>query len=111
MSQGEDFSTRPPADMGLSAAAVGGEAQHARATGELSDTGNEVRRARLIELCAASHGATVGGDCGLEREAGGDPRPMRTSADQRGLPTSARGWHPARKSYILRSRYIEQMSQ
>src|SRR5689334_15721295 len=60
MSQGEIVR---PADIGLAADTVA-----ARLAGPLSDlnpSGNVERRARLVELMRAHHGATVG-DCGLD---------------------------------------------
>src|SRR5580693_6045517 len=59
MSQGE---IARPADMGLSAAAV---ERRMAALGDFFTAGNDARRARLIELMASRHDATIG-DCGLD---------------------------------------------
>ncbi len=92
MSQGEIVR---PADIGLA-----GEAVAARLAGpvrELNAAGNVERRARLIELMQAHHGATVG-DCGLDETLVTIRDEMRKFADSEVAP-QAHQWHRT-NSYI-----------
>jgi (2S)-methylsuccinyl-CoA dehydrogenase len=92
MSQGEIVR---PADIGLA-----GEAVAARLAGpvrELNAAGNVERRARLIELMQAHHGATVG-DCGLDETLATIRDEMRKFADSEVAP-QAQQWHRT-NSYI-----------
>jgi (2S)-methylsuccinyl-CoA dehydrogenase len=92
MSQGEIVR---PADIGLAADTVA-----ARLAGPLRDlnpSGNVERRARLVELMRAHHGATVG-DCGLDETLATIRDEMRKFADSEVAP-QAHQWHRA-NSYI-----------
>jgi (2S)-methylsuccinyl-CoA dehydrogenase len=92
MSQGEIVR---PADLGLS-----GEAVAARVAGVLNGLAgadNVERRARLVELMQAHHGATVG-DCGLEETLTTIRDEMRKFADSEVVP-QAHAWHRT-NSYI-----------
>ncbi|MGZ3362672.1 MAG: acyl-CoA dehydrogenase family protein, partial [Xanthobacteraceae bacterium] len=92
MSQGEIVR---PADIGLAADTVA-----ARLAGPLRDlnpSGNVERRARLVELMRAHHGATVG-DCGLDQTLATIRDEMRKFADSEVAP-QAHQWHRA-NSYI-----------
>jgi (2S)-methylsuccinyl-CoA dehydrogenase len=92
MSQGEIVR---PADLGLA-----GEAVAARVAGVLNGlagSDNVERRARLIELMQAHHGATVG-DCGLEETLTTIRDEMRKFADSEVVP-QAQAWHRT-NSYI-----------
>ena len=92
MSQGEIVR---PADIGLA-----GETVAARLAGpvqELNAAGNVERRARLIELMQAHHGATVG-DCGLDETLATIRDEMRKFADSEVAP-QAHQWHRT-NSYI-----------
>src|ERR1022692_2152841 len=80
MSQGE---IARPADMGLSAAAV--ERRMAGPWVEFFTAGNERRRARLTELMASHHDATVG-DCGLDETLTAIRDQMRKFADSEVVP-------------------------
>ncbi len=102
MSQGE---IARPADMGLSAAAVG-----RRLAGPLDDfltAGNEQRRARLIELMGSRHDATVG-DCGLDETLAAIRDQMRKFADSEVVP-HAQEWH--RSNRYIPLPIIAQMSE
>jgi (2S)-methylsuccinyl-CoA dehydrogenase len=92
MSQGEIVR---PADLGLA-----GEAVAARVAGVLNGlagSDNVERRARLVELIQAHHGATVG-DCGLEETLTTIRDEMRKFADSEIVP-QAQAWHRT-NSYI-----------
>jgi (2S)-methylsuccinyl-CoA dehydrogenase len=92
MSQGEIVR---PADLGLA-----GEAVAARVAGVLNGlagSDNVERRARLVELMQAHHGATVG-DCGLEETLTTIRDEMRKFADSEVVP-QAQAWHRT-NSYI-----------
>ncbi len=92
MSQGEIVR---PADIGLA-----GEAVAARLAGpvrELNASGNVERRARLVGLMRAHHGATVG-DCGLDETLATIRDEMRKFADSEVAP-QAQQWHRT-NSYI-----------
>jgi (2S)-methylsuccinyl-CoA dehydrogenase len=92
MSQGEIVR---PTDLGLA-----GEAVAARVAGVLNDlagSDNVERRARLVELMEAHHGATVG-DCGLEETLTTIRDEMRKFADSEVVP-QAQAWHRT-NSYI-----------
>ncbi|HEY6703614.1 MAG TPA: acyl-CoA dehydrogenase family protein [Xanthobacteraceae bacterium] len=92
MSQGEIVR---PADLGLA-----GEAVAARVAGVLkglAGSDNVERRARLVELMQAHHGATVG-DCGLEETLTTIRDEMRKFADSEVVP-QAQAWHRT-NSYI-----------
>ena len=92
MSQGEIVR---PADIGLA-----GETVAARLAGpvrELNAAGNVERRARLVELMQAHHGATVG-DCGLDETLVTIRDEMRKFADSEVAP-QAHQWHRT-NSYI-----------
>jgi (2S)-methylsuccinyl-CoA dehydrogenase len=92
MSQGEIVR---PSDLGLSAEAVA-----ARLAGPLlglAASGNVERRARLVELMQAHHGATVG-DCALEETLTTIRDEMRKFADSEVVP-QAQHWHRS-NSYI-----------
>jgi (2S)-methylsuccinyl-CoA dehydrogenase len=84
-----------PADMGLSAAAV--ERRFGGTFDALTHEGTAVRRARLIELMRAHHGATIG-DPGLEDTLTAIRDEMRKFADSEVLP-NAQAWHRT-NSYI-----------
>ena len=92
MSQGE---IARPADMGVSAAAV--ERRMAGQFDVLLTSGNERRRARLVELMLSRHDATIG-DCGLEDTMAAIRDEMRKFADSEVMP-QAQGWHRT-NSYI-----------
>jgi (2S)-methylsuccinyl-CoA dehydrogenase len=84
-----------PADLGLA-----GEAVAARVAGVLNGlagSDNVERRARLVELMQAHHGATVG-DCGLEETLTTIRDEMRKFADSEVVP-QAQAWHRT-NSYI-----------
>jgi (2S)-methylsuccinyl-CoA dehydrogenase len=102
MSQGE---IARPADMGLSAAAV--ERRLAGPFQAYLTEGNERRRARLTELMAGHHDATVG-DCGLDETLGAIREQMRKFADSEVVP-QAQGWHRANQYIPLD--VIVQMSE
>jgi (2S)-methylsuccinyl-CoA dehydrogenase len=92
MSQGEIVR---PADLGLA-----GETVAARVAGVLNGlagSDNVERRARLVELMQAHHGATVG-DCGLEETLTTIRDEMRKFADSEVVP-QAQAWHRT-NSYI-----------
>jgi (2S)-methylsuccinyl-CoA dehydrogenase len=92
MSQGEIVR---PADIGLA-----GEAVATRVAGplrELNADANVERRARLVELMRAHHGATVG-DCGLDDTLTTIRDEMRKFADSEVAP-QAHQWHRT-NSYI-----------
>jgi (2S)-methylsuccinyl-CoA dehydrogenase len=92
MSQGEIVR---PADLALA-----GEAVAARVAGVLNGlagSDNVERRARLVELMQAHHGATVG-DCGLEETLTTIRDEMRKFADSEVVP-QAQAWHRT-NSYI-----------
>jgi (2S)-methylsuccinyl-CoA dehydrogenase len=92
MSQGEIVR---PADIGLEADTVA-----ARLAGPLRDlnaSGNVERRARLVKLMRAHHGATVG-NCGLDETLATIRDEMRKFADSEVAP-QAHQWHRA-NSYI-----------
>jgi (2S)-methylsuccinyl-CoA dehydrogenase len=92
MSQGEIVR---PADLGLA-----GEAVASRVAGVLNGlagSDNVERRARLVELMQAHHGATVG-DCGLEETLTTIRDEMRKFADSEVVP-QAQAWHRT-NSYI-----------
>src|SRR3979490_225431 len=92
MSQGEIVR---PADIGLA-----GEAVAARLAGPAraqNASGNVERRARLVELMRAHHGATVG-DCGLDETLATIRDEMRKFADSAVAP-QAHQWHRT-NSYI-----------
>ena len=102
MSQGEIVR---PADIGLA-----GETVAARLAGpvrELNAAGNVERRARLVELMRAQHGATVG-DCGLDETLATIRDEMRKFADSEVAP-QAHQWHRT-NSYIPLD-IIAQMSE
>jgi (2S)-methylsuccinyl-CoA dehydrogenase len=92
MSQGE---IARPADMGMSTAAV--ERRLAGQFDALVTSGNERRRARLVELMLSRHDATIG-DCGLEDTLTAIRDEMRKFADSEVMP-QAQGWHRT-NSYI-----------
>ncbi|MGZ3289347.1 MAG: acyl-CoA dehydrogenase family protein, partial [Xanthobacteraceae bacterium] len=92
MSQGEIVR---PADIGLAADTVA--ARLAGPLRDLSASGNVERRARLVELMRAHHGATVG-DCGLDQTLATIRDEMRKFADSEVAP-QAHQWHRA-NSYI-----------
>jgi (2S)-methylsuccinyl-CoA dehydrogenase len=93
MSQGELVR---PSDLGLDARAVA--ARFSRPIEELIATGNTVEnRARLIELMADHHGATVG-DCGLDDILDSMREEMRKFADSEVI-ANAQHWH-RNNSYI-----------
>jgi (2S)-methylsuccinyl-CoA dehydrogenase len=92
MSQGEIVR---PSDLGLSAEAVA--ARLAGPLQGLAPSGNVERRARLVELMQAHHGATVG-DCGLEETLTTIRDEMRKFADSEVVP-QAQQWHRT-NSYI-----------
>jgi (2S)-methylsuccinyl-CoA dehydrogenase len=102
MSQGE---IARPADMGLAAAAV------ARRLGgpvaAFLTSGNEQRRARLVELMGSHHDATVG-DCGLDETLAAIRDQMRKFADSEVVP-QAQTWHRANQYIPLG--IIAQMSE
>jgi (2S)-methylsuccinyl-CoA dehydrogenase len=92
MSQGEIVR---PSDLALA-----GEAVAARVAGVLNGlagSDNVERRARLVELMQAHHGATVG-DCGLEETLTTIRDEMRKFADSEVVP-QAQAWHRT-NSYI-----------
>src|SRR3977135_4560256 len=77
-----------------------GEPATARRAGpvrELNASGNVERRARLVELMRAHHGATVG-DCGLDETLATIRDEMRKFADSEVAP-QAHEWHRS-NSYI-----------
>jgi (2S)-methylsuccinyl-CoA dehydrogenase len=92
MSQGEIVR---PADLGLTAEAVA--ARVAAPLGRVPAFGNVERRARLVELMQAHHGATVG-DCGLDDTLTTIRDEMRKFADSEVVP-QAQAWHRT-NSYI-----------
>jgi (2S)-methylsuccinyl-CoA dehydrogenase len=92
MSQGEIVR---PADLGLAGEAVA--ARVAEVLNGLAGSDNVERRARLVELMQAHHGATVG-DCGLEETLTTIRDEMRKFADSEVVP-QAQGWHRT-NSYI-----------
>jgi (2S)-methylsuccinyl-CoA dehydrogenase len=102
MSQGE---IARPADMGLSAAAV--ERRLGGPFAALLTSGNEQRRARLVELMGSHHDATVG-DCGLDETLAAIRDQMRKFADSEVVP-QAQTWHRANQYIPLG--IIEQMSE
>src|ERR1700719_2520275 len=102
MSQGE---IARPTDMGLSATAV--ERRMAGPFGEFFTTGNEQRRARLTELMASHHDATIG-DCGLDETLAAIRDQMRKFADSEVVP-HAQEWHRANRYIPLE--IIAQMSE
>ncbi|MCF8476806.1 MAG: acyl-CoA/acyl-ACP dehydrogenase [Pseudolabrys sp.] len=103
MSQGELVR---PSDMGLTAAQVA--ARIGPAVESLIASGNTApRRARLMELMLASHGATVGA-CGLDETLESIREEMRRFADSEVIQ-HAQGWHRT-NSYIPMD-IINQMSE
>jgi (2S)-methylsuccinyl-CoA dehydrogenase len=102
MSQGE---IARPADMGLSAAAV--ERRLGGSFAAVLTSGNEQRRARLVELMGSHHDATVG-DCGLDETLAAIRDQMRKFADSEVVP-QAQTWHRANQYIPLG--IIEQMSE
>jgi (2S)-methylsuccinyl-CoA dehydrogenase len=92
MSQGELVR---PGDIGLAGEAVA--ARLAAPLRELNASANVERRARLVELMRAQHGATVG-DCGLDETLATIRDEMRKFADSEVAP-QAHQWHRA-NSYI-----------
>jgi (2S)-methylsuccinyl-CoA dehydrogenase len=92
MSQGEIVR---PADLGLASEAVA--ARVAGVLKSLAGSDNVERRARLVELMQAHHGATVG-DCGLEETLTTIRDEMRKFADSEVVP-QAQAWHRT-NSYI-----------
>jgi (2S)-methylsuccinyl-CoA dehydrogenase len=93
MSQGEVVR---PSDLGLSSAQVA--ARVGPVIESLIDRGNNAaRRARLVELMRASHGATAG-QCGLDQTLESMRHEMRKFADSEVLG-NAQGWHRT-NSYI-----------
>jgi (2S)-methylsuccinyl-CoA dehydrogenase len=92
MSQGEIVR---PADLALAGEAVG--ARVAGVLSGLAGSDNVDRRARLVELMQAHHGATVG-DCGLEETLTTIRDEMRKFADSEVVP-QAQAWHRT-NSYI-----------
>jgi (2S)-methylsuccinyl-CoA dehydrogenase len=92
MSQGEIVR---PIDLGLTAEAVA--ARLAQPLGRLDALPNVERRARLVELMQAHHGATVG-DCGLDDTLSTMRDEMRKFADSEVVP-QAQAWHRT-NSYI-----------
>jgi (2S)-methylsuccinyl-CoA dehydrogenase len=102
MSQGE---IARPADMGLAAAAV--ERRMAGPWSEYFTAGNEVRRARLVELMGSHHDATIG-DCGLDETLAAVRDQMRKFADDEVVP-HAQEWHRANRYIPLE--IIAQMSE
>jgi (2S)-methylsuccinyl-CoA dehydrogenase len=95
-----------PADLGLSAAAVAARVSPAVET-LIADGNTAPNRARLVELMAAHHGATVG-VCGLEETLETIRDEMRKFADSEVLD-NAQGWHRT-NSYIPLD-IISQMSE
>src|SRR3984893_6104417 len=102
MSQGE---IARPADLGLSAAAV--ERRMTGPSAEFFTVGNEQRGARLTELMASHHDATVG-DCGLDETLASIRDQMRKFADSEVVP-HAQDWHRANRYIPLE--IIAQMSE
>jgi (2S)-methylsuccinyl-CoA dehydrogenase len=92
MSQGEIVR---PVDIGLAGEAVAGRL--AGPVRELNASGNVERRARLVGLMRAHHGATVG-DCGLDETLATIRDEMRKFADSEVAP-QAQQWHRT-NSYI-----------
>jgi (2S)-methylsuccinyl-CoA dehydrogenase len=92
MSQGEIVR---PVDIGLAGEAVAGRL--AGPVRELNASGNVERRARLVGLMRAHHGATVG-DCGLDETLATIRDEMRKFADSEVAP-QAHQWHRT-NSYI-----------
>jgi (2S)-methylsuccinyl-CoA dehydrogenase len=101
MSQGE---IARPADMGLTAASV--ERRFGELTA-LSARGQVERRARLVELMASRHDATVG-DCGLDETLAAIRDQMRRFADSEVVP-QAQDWHRANRYIPLE--IVAQMSE
>ena len=103
MSQGEMVR---PADMGLSPSQVA--ARLGPGVESLIADGNTAqRRARLMELMLASHGATVGA-CGLDETLESIREEMRRFADQEVIE-HAQGWH--RTNSYIPLEIIAQMSE
>jgi (2S)-methylsuccinyl-CoA dehydrogenase len=103
MSQGEVVR---PSDMGLTAAQVA--ARINRNVESLIASGNTAeRRARLIELMRASHGATVG-TCGLDETLESIREEMRKFADTEVIG-NAQSWH--RTNSYIPLEIIGQMSE
>ncbi len=103
MSQGEMVR---PADMGLSSSQVA--ARLGPGVESLIADGNTAqRRARLMELMLASHGATVGA-CGLDETLESIREEMRRFADQEVIE-HAQGWH--RTNSYIPLEIIAQMSE
>jgi (2S)-methylsuccinyl-CoA dehydrogenase len=102
MSQGE---IARPADMGLAAAAV--ERRLGGPFAAFLTSGNEQRRARLVELMGRHHDATVG-DCGLDETLAAIRDQMRKFADSEVVP-QAQTWHRANQYIPLG--IIAQMSE
>jgi (2S)-methylsuccinyl-CoA dehydrogenase len=102
MSQGE---IARPADMGLAAAAV--ERRLGGPFAAVLTSGNEQRRARLVELMGRHHDATVG-DCGLDETLAAIRDQMRKFADSEVVP-QAQTWHRANQYIPLG--IIAQMSE
>jgi (2S)-methylsuccinyl-CoA dehydrogenase len=93
MSQGEVVR---PADLGLSSAEVAARI-NPTVEGLIASGNTAERRARLVELIRASHGATVG-QCGLDETLESIREEMRRFADSEVIG-HAQGWHRT-NSYI-----------
>jgi (2S)-methylsuccinyl-CoA dehydrogenase len=93
MSQGEVVR---PSDLGLSPAQVAARMGTVVET-FIADGNNAARRARLVELMRASHGATAG-VCGLDETLESIRQEMRKFADSEVIG-NAQGWHRT-NSYI-----------
>jgi len=103
MSQGEVVR---PSDMGLSSAQVAARLG-ADVDSLIADGNTAPRRARLMELMRASHGATVG-VCGLDETLESIREEMRRFADQEVIE-HAQGWH--RTNSYIPLEVIAQMSE
>jgi (2S)-methylsuccinyl-CoA dehydrogenase len=103
MSQGEMVR---PSDLGLSAAQVAARI-NPMVEGMIASGNTAERRARLMELMGAGHGATVGA-CGLDETLESIREEMRRFADNEVI-SNAQGWHRT-NSYIPLD-VIAQMSE
>ncbi|HEY9452257.1 MAG TPA: acyl-CoA dehydrogenase family protein [Bradyrhizobium sp.] len=103
MSQGEMVR---PADLGLSAAQVAARINPV-VEGLVASGNTAERRARLVELMRASHGATVGA-CGLDETLESIREEMRKFADSEVIG-HAQGWH--RSNSYIPMETIAQMSE
>jgi (2S)-methylsuccinyl-CoA dehydrogenase len=101
MSQGEIVR---PADLAVAGEAV---ARVAGVLNGLAGSDNVERRARLVELMQAHHGATVG-DCGLEETLTTIRDEMRKFADSEVVP-QAQAWH--RTNRYIPLEILTQMSE